>query len=388
MACVWKHDSLKTPYWIARFTNHAGRRVNRSTKLTNRQKAQALADRWEAAAKLANQRELVQAAAVRVLDEMMLATIGEELKRDSIGDYFHGWMSQPGKHGERSDATLKAYKTQIDGFLSHLGQERAKASISSLTAAEIEAWRNAELRSGKSAKTVNTAVGTLKAALEKAVRQGLILHNPAKAVDRIEAAGDEKLPFTREEVAALLKETKDSEWRGMVALGAFTGARLTDAAGLTWGCVDFDKAIISFVPKKTKKTAAKPLLIAMHPQLLDVLKKMPAGIGKAPLFPSLHGRASGSAGGLSNEFAAVMKRAGIVVPRGSEKAGKGRVVNSKSFHSLRHFFVSDLAAQDISPDIRKKMTGHSSDSAHARYTHLSLDHQRKALAKLPRIRIA
>ena len=83
-----------------------------------------------------------------------------------------------------------------------------------------------------------------------------------------------------------------------------------------------------------------------------------------------------------------MKRAGIVVPRGSEKAGKGRVVNSKSFHSLRHFFVSDLAAQDISPDIRKKMTGHSSDSAHARYTHLSLEHQRKVLAKLPRIRLA
>ena len=74
MACVWKHDSLKSPYWIARFTNHEGKRVNRSTKLSNRQKAQALADRWEAAAKLAGRRELVQAAAVRVLDEMMVAT--------------------------------------------------------------------------------------------------------------------------------------------------------------------------------------------------------------------------------------------------------------------------------------------------------------------------
>ncbi|MCX6963556.1 MAG: site-specific integrase [Verrucomicrobia bacterium] len=186
MACVWKHDSLNTPYWVARFTNHEGKRVNRSTKMTNRQKAQALADRWEAAAKLAGRRELVQAAAVRVLDEMMVATIGEEMKRDSIGDYFLKWMNEPGKHGKRSDATLKAYTTQISGFLAHLGEERSKASITSLTAAEIEAWRNAELRSGKSAKTTNTAVATLRAALEKAVRQGVILHNPAKAVDPID----------------------------------------------------------------------------------------------------------------------------------------------------------------------------------------------------------
>jgi integrase len=387
MACVWKHDSLKTPYWIARFTNHEGKRVNRSTKLSNRQKAQALADRWEAAAKLAGRRELVQAAAVRVLDEMMVATIGEELKRDSIHDYFHKWMNEPGKHGERSEGTLKAYKTQIDGFLSYLGEGRSKASISSLTSAEVEGWRNSELRSGKSAKTVNTAVGTLKAALEKAVRKGLILHNPAKAVDRIDVAGDEKMPFTREEVATLLNAAGDSEWKGMVAIGAFTGARLTDAAGLTWASVNLRETTLSFVPKKTRKTLSKPLVIAMHPQLVEILKQMPEGIGKAPLFPTLHGRSSGSAGGLSNEFAALMKRAGIVVERGSAKEGKGRVVNSKSFHSFRHFFVSELASHEISADIRKKMAGHSSDSAHARYTHLSLDHQRKAVAKLPRLAI-
>jgi integrase len=388
MACVWKHDSLNTPYWVARFTNHEGKRVNRSTKLTNRQKAQALADRWESAAKLAGRRELVQAAAVRVLDEMMVATIGEEMKRDSIGDYFLKWMNEPGKHGKRSDATLKAYTTQISGFLAHLGEERSKASITSLTAAEIEAWRNAELRSGKSAKTTNTAVATLRAALEKAVRQGVILHNPAKAVDPIELAGDEKMPFTREEVASLLKAAGDTDWRGMIAIGAFTGARLTDAAGMTWGGVDFDKGTLSFIPKKTQKTAPKPLVIAMHPQLAEILNALPAGIGKAPIFPTLHGRSSGSAGGLSNEFGALMKKTGILVARGSAKTGKGRVVNSKSFHSLRHFFVSDLAARDISSDIRKKMTGHSSDSAHARYTHLTLEHQRKALAKLPRIRMS
>jgi integrase len=142
---------------------------------------------------------------------------------------------------------------------------------------------------------------------------------------------------------------------------------------------------LSFIPKKTQKTSSKPLVIAMHPQLAEVLNALPAGIGKAPLFSTLHGRSSGSAGGLSNEFAALMKKAEVLVARGSAKTGKGRVVNAKSFHSLRHFFVSQLASQEISADIRKMMAGHSSDSSHARYTHLSVEHQRKAMAKLPRI---
>jgi integrase len=359
--------------------------VNRSTKLLNRQKAQALADKWEAAAKLAGRRELVQAAAVRVLDELMVATIGEEFKRETIHDYFHKWMNEPGRHGERSEATLKAYKTQITGFLAHLGEERSKASIASLTAAEIESWRNSELRSGKSAKTVNTAVGTLRAALEKAFNQGMILHNPAKAVAKIEVAGDEKLPFTRKDVLSLLRAAGDTDWRGMVVVGAFTGARLTDVAGLTWGNVNLEQSTLSFVAQKTKKTAPKPLLVAMHPQIVELLKGMPRGEGQDPLFPSLHSRASGSAGGLSNEFAALMKRAGLVVERGSEKKGKGRVVNLKSFHSFRHFFITELVSRDVNADIRKKMAGHSSDSAHARYVHLSLNHQRKAMAKLPRV---
>lgn len=388
MACVWKHPSLKTPYWVARFRNHVGKKVNRSTKLTNRQKAQVLADKWEEAAKLANRRELVQAVSVKVLDEMMEATFGKKMEVATIHDYFHKWMSGSGKHGVRSEATLKAYKTQINGFLAHLGKDRANASIASLTAVEIEDWLNAETRSGKSAKTVNTAVSTLHAALDKAVRHGIILHNPAKAVDRINAAGDEKEPFAREDVVALLHAAGETQWKGMVFIGAFSGARITDVAGLTWGCVDFDKKTLTFAPKKTKRTATKPIVLALHPQLLEILKQMPQGIGMAPIFPDLHGRSSGSngtAGGLSNAFAALMKKAGIVVPRGSAKHGKGRVVNKKSYHSFRHFFVSELASLEISADIRMKMTGHSSESVHERYTHLSVEHQRKAVAKLPRL---
>jgi integrase len=383
MAFVWKHDSLKTPYWIARFTDVSGRRVNRSTKLENRKKAQAVADQWERAAKLARNRELTQAASVKVLDELMRDSTGEEFLRESIGDFFRKWMEAPGLHGERSPLTLKAYKTQIDGFLASLGPERQRGSITSLSAGEIQAWRDAELRAGKAAKTVNTAVNTLKAALESGVRKGVLLANPAKAVQKILQVGDERVPFTRQEVGRLLKRAS-VEWRGMILLGAFCGLRLTDAAGLVWENLDLKEKVLRFRPRKTMKTA-RGLEIPLHAQVVEALSKVPRGLGRAPVFPSLVGRASGSAGGLSNEFRRLMKKAGISSGQGSEKSGKGRVVSEKSFHSLRHYCVSELKRAGVSPDVSKRIVGHATDEAHERYTHLGLEDNRAGIEKLPRI---
>jgi integrase len=60
-------------------------------------------------------------------------------------------------------------------------------------------------------------------------------------------------------------------------------------------------------------------------------------------------------------------------------------VRTKSFHSLRHTFVSRLANADVSADVRKALAGHDTDEAHARYTHLAFTKQTEALAKLSAI---
>jgi len=57
----------------------------------------------------------------------------------------------------------------------------------------------------------------------------------------------------------------------------------------------------------------------------------------------------------------------------------------RSFHSLRHGFVSGLANQGVAPEQRRAMTGHKTDGAHARYTHLESETLRTAVNKLPAI---
>jgi integrase len=78
-----------------------------------------------------------------------------------------------------------------------------------------------------------------------------------------------------------------------------------------------------------------------------------------------------------------MAKTGIRSPLGKEKSGKGRRFRALGFHSLRHTFISKLANADISPDVRKEITGHSSDEIHRRYVHLELAAQQRAIAKIP-----
>ena len=51
----------------------------------------------------------------------------------------------------------------------------------------------------------------------------------------------------------------------------------------------------------------------------------------------------------------------------------------KSFHSLRHCFISKLAEKGISPLIIQSLSGHSTIAMTTRYSHIGLEAKRKAL---------
>ena len=151
---------------------------------------------------------------------------------------------------------------------------------------------------------------------------------------------------------------------------------------MTWNEIDLDKHLISFKPKKTKR-GKKVLRIPLHPELEKQLLKSP-GIGNAPLFPSLSGRTTGGAHGLSAEFAAIMKKAGVHgdIVRHTKN---GRRNTTKSFHSLRHTFNSALANAGVSKEMRQVFTGHASERMNELYTHREIELLRNAIAALPRV---
>lgn len=384
MACLTRKP--RSPYWMAKFRAADNRIVMRSTKQRDLRLARRVADEWEDASRKARAGELTRAATTRILNELMEKT-GERILTPSVREYFAEWLSRRQIHG-RAASTSKRYQAVFDSFFALIGEARAAARLIGITPLDIERFKDAELQAGKSASTADFAVKVLHAVFGDAVRKGIITANPAAGVEKSSGMSEERQPFTDEQIIALLRAA-DAEWRGMILFGAHAGLRLADAASLTWLNLDLAGQKLSFRAQKTasrKKGREKDTEVKLHRELLEHLESLPAGDKPdAPLFPLLHGKKPGSAGGLSNAFARLMARAGISVPLGEAKTGKGRRFRALGFHSLRHSFITRLLNADVLPDVRKKLAGHSSDKVHERYGRLDLSTQERALQKLPRL---
>jgi len=370
---------------MAKFRADDGRVVMRSTKQIKRHAAQLIADEWERAAKKARAGELTQAVILKTMAEMMERGLGESLNIQSTKQFFTYWIGTPG----RKSTTVARYRPVLDGFLASIGERRARASIGSITPREIQRFRDEQIAVGKIATTANLAVKILRGVFNSARRLGIALTNPAEAVQFLdESEAEERLPFTPDQTRELLR-VADREWRGMILLGYHTGIRLNDAANLTQLNVDIAARTLTFRDAKTsarKRRSKRDTVVYMHPDLLAYFESLPTTDDPhAPLFPSLFGKRSGSHAGLSNAFNRLMHSAGVRVPYGTEKRGKGRRFRALGFHSFRHTLISNLANADISADVRKEITGHSSDEIHSRYVHLELSAQQRAIERIQSI---
>ena len=178
-----------------------------------------------------------------------------------------------------------------------------------------------------------------------------------------------------------LVESAQGDWRGAVLLGATTGLRLGDVANLCWESVDLDAGLLRIETQKTGRVVVLP----MHPDFANWLSGRPRGIGKAPVFPELAGKRIAGRRGLSAQFRNIVEAAGIT-GRVVMREGKGRSTNSKTFHGLRHTFISRIGKRGRRPRDPPKARRALGCQAHGIYTHHELETLRGAVAKLPSLK--
>jgi integrase len=123
--------------------------------------------------------------------------------------------------------------------------------------------------------------------------------------------------------------------------------------------------------------------IPVHEELLKHIAQRASDVGDQRsefLTPSLSDAESGGAHGLSQQFAAIMREAGVSA--GKMSAGTRRKQNERSFHSLRHTFISALAAADIPAELRMKLSGHADLKSRSGYTHTETQQLANALKRV------
>ncbi len=376
-------------YYMADYTAADGSRRRVSTKKTDRGEASQFVASLIAAEKLAREGRLTEARARELISDIVERTSGEPLHFFTVRGWLNEWVA--GKELSKAGNTALRYKAVVDSFLTFLGPSADK-NLETLRTADIARFFKAEREKGKGVVTCTLSVKVLKMALRSATKLAGLKQNPAEGFEVPQETGDsvEREVFKPSEVVALIGSAND-DWKGVIRLSYFTGMRLGDCVNLQWKCVDLGRKVIEFIPRKTAnrtKAGGKPKKIAVpiHPELDAALSAMEGADGspEAFLFPSLAGRSSAGRSGLSMAFSRIMEKAGVDAGLRRERAGKGgRTGRARTFHSLRHTYVTGLQNAGVSLEHRKLLAGHTEEQMTERYSHIEVETLRASVVLMP-----
>lgn len=385
MASLHKDPRGKSPYWYAAFYGADGSRCFKSTKTSDRRQATRICTEWESAALRARKKTLTTAQVRSVFNEILEQSGDEPLESLTIGEWMAEWLTT--KKSSHAPSTWERYRKPVEDFIAHLGS-RAALPLRAATSKDIRKFRDEQRGAGRAAATVNFSHKALASAFEAAKRQAYIEANPCHAVDYLPTHEEkvEKGIFNAKEVSALLRAANSRDWQGVILVGYYTGLRLSDCLSLTWASVDLQARVLKVTPKKTVRRGVK-LEIPMSLDLEEFLIAHPVGKRDTdPVFPSLAKLSAGGNRGGSRLFQRIMKDAGLESGSLRGAAGEaGRAVAERSFHSLRHSYITALSSAGVAVEIRQKLVGHSSAEQNLHYTHAELATLRTAVESLPRI---
>jgi integrase len=373
----------RTKFWFACFTLPNGRRVQRSTKETNRKKAQQIADKWETATR----GRVTARQTQKVIAELYRDITGEHLVFPTVREYFDSWVAR--KKPETAPSSYRLYHDKARRFVNWLGP-RADQQIALISRDDILAFRAVELER-VAPRSVNHSIKFLRMVFKTAKEDGKYQdENPASGV-KVAKLGDasRRRGFTIPEIKRILTVAND-EWRSLIFFGLYTGQRLGDLARLTWQNVDLDRDEIRFVSRKTGRT----MIIPIAPPLREQIEKLPAGDDPhQPLHPRAFAsvKKSGGVNTLSRQFRELLADAGLATPKAhrTTEAAPGRdgprELSQISFHSLRHTATSLMKNAGINASVVMDIIGHESEAISVHYTHIDEETKRKAIALLPAI---
>ena len=377
MASVWKHP--QSQFWVACFTDNAGKQRKKSTKETNRKLALKMAEKLEGEYRKVRTANQMQ----KLLRDAHREITGATLEQASLVDYQPRWIASKKAEG-CADATMVFYEHSTARFIAFLGSE-SKKPLSTITKEQVERFRNT-LAETLATKTVNHQLQGLRMLFKGAVEDGLAADNPAKSVKLIKTKqGEESIKeaFTIEQIRLLLPHCK-GYWLGMVLIAANTGQRLADIQFMKWSHVSADGAEIKFTTRKTKTA----IVIPTSKRLRAYINSLPR-----PEDPQafLHPEAAALVGhSLSGAFARIVIKAGLrprpALPSDATEAPRPkRDHTGLSFHSLRHSAVTFLAEAGIPQAVIMELTGHGSAAMSRHYTKVGKTALTAAAAAFPAI---
>jgi integrase len=254
-------------------------------------------------------------------------------------------------------------RSHFDRISADLGLERAIA----VSPAMVDAWKKQALERGYALGTVNNSVGTLKAALRLAHRNGVLPNVPPLRLLPVRNARQGF--FEREEFDAVLAELPPI-YQDLARFAYITAAREGEILELRWEHVDRKAGVIKFADTKN----GEPRTVPIEGDLVSLIERRwhARKVGDRLVQHVFHQN------GRPICFHRRLWR------RACEQAG----YPEKLFHDLRRTAIRDMVRAGVPETIAMSISGHKTRSVFDRYNISSERDRRAALLRLQAHRAA
>ena len=169
-------------------------------------------------------------------------------KEITVAEWLKGWMDNVIKLS-RQVTTVYAYQRMIDN---HINPALGSIPLQKLTPAQIQRYYADKIREGSiSSNTVRKHHDLMNSAFKMAVKQGILLSNPASKVEPPVIKRPEIHYYSLEQLQTLLQISEGTRLEVLIKLAGLLGLRREEIMGLTWEHVDFEQKVIKITEART-----------------------------------------------------------------------------------------------------------------------------------------
>jgi len=296
-------------------------------------------------------------AALRDVDAGLDLTAG----RQTVGQFLDRWLADvvtPAK-------AWKTTATYADIVRLHLKPGIGHHHVAKLMPQHVAALLKAKTDAGLSPRMVSHIRAVLRAALNQALRWGMVSRNVAALVDPPRQVRSDIQSLTPTEARDLLNVTDDDRLAALFRVALTLGLRQGEVLGLMWTDIDLDKRTLKVrralqridgtLTLKEPKTEKSRRTLSLPPSLVAALRthkvrqleeRLLAGQrwhDRGLVFPSTIGTPT-DARNVIRSWHRLLAAAGL--PR-------------RSFHSTRHAAASLMLAEGVPVKVVQEVLGHS-----------------------------
>lgn len=290
-------------------------------------------------------------------------------ERVTVDRYLRDWLKARKTHIRESTWTRYAGLAEHN-IIPAIGH----VPVARLTPAAVEHMLAEAVEHGLSPRTAGHMRSLLRNALNRAMKHGELLRNPASLAEPPKVEEDEQRVLTPEEVHRFLEQVFGDRWEALYVVAIATGLRQGEILGLRWQDVDLEARTLRveqqmqrrrLVDPKTKKSRR---IVGIGPSVVAHLRAHQLRQEQQRRFV-----VRGDWGNAENLVFTNMRGGPIHGPhvtRYFQKHLAAAGLPRLPFHALRHTAASLLLAQGVDEKARQVILGHTTPKMTAHYTHV------------------